>query len=107
MSAGTIGGKKRQMICRRLILFSSKYTMLLPAAAFIALFTAAGSMQNMHWKTQVTKEGWAEVLPIYLSMLDGDDRKKKKKKKKKKKMSKFGSLYLTYRSSCSTSQTAY
>jgi hypothetical protein len=40
----------------------------------------------MHWKTQVTKEGWAEMLPIYLSMLDGDDEK-----------SKFESLYLTYR----------
>jgi RNA polymerase sigma-70 factor (ECF subfamily) len=43
-------------------------------------------MQNMHWKTLVTKEGWAEMLPIYLSMLDGDDEK-----------SKFESLYLTYR----------
>jgi len=40
----------------------------------------------MHWKTQVTKEGWAEMLPIYLAMLDGDDEK-----------SKFESLYLTYR----------
>jgi RNA polymerase sigma-70 factor (ECF subfamily) len=43
-------------------------------------------MQNMRWKTQVTKEGWAEMLPIYLAMLDGDDEK-----------SKFESLYLTYR----------
>jgi len=53
-------------------------------------------MQNMRWKTQVTKEGWAEMLPIYLAMLDGDDEK-----------SKFESLYLTYRKLMFTSQTAY
>jgi hypothetical protein len=46
MSAGTISGKKRQMICSRLILFSSKYTMLLPAAAFMRVFQVAGSMQS-------------------------------------------------------------
>jgi RNA polymerase sigma-70 factor (ECF subfamily) len=38
------------------------------------------------WKTQVTKEGWAKMLPIYLAMLVGEDEKNK-----------FESLYLTYR----------
>jgi hypothetical protein len=46
MSTGTISCKKRQIICYCLILFSRKYTMLLPAAALKRGFPVAGYMQN-------------------------------------------------------------
>ena len=51
-----------------------------------ARLSTAGSMQNRALENTGHKGGMAEMLPIYLSMLDGDDEK-----------SKFESLYLTYR----------
>ncbi len=60
--------------------------MLLPAAGLKRGFPPQAPCKTVRWKTQVTKEGWAEMLPIYLAMLDGDEEK-----------SKFESLYFTYR----------
>lgn len=51
-----------------------------------AQLPTAAPCKTARWKTQISKEGWAEMLPIYLAMIDGEEEK-----------SKFESLYLTYR----------
>jgi hypothetical protein len=63
MSTGTISSKKRQIICSRLILFSSKYTMLLPATALMRGFQAAGSMQSCELQNTGLKGGMVGDAP--------------------------------------------
>jgi len=59
MSTGTISGKKRQIICNRLIIFSRKYTMLLPATALMRGFPAAGYTQSRALENTVHEGGTA------------------------------------------------
>ena len=60
--------------------------MLLSATALICGFSATGSMQNSALENTGHEGRMAEMLPIYLAMLVGDN-----------KNSKFESLYFTYR----------
>jgi hypothetical protein len=63
MSTGTISGKKRQIICNRLIIFSRKYTMLLPATALMRGFPAAGYTQSRALKNTGHEGGMVGDAP--------------------------------------------